>query len=238
MIVFFSFFKIGASFFSLRMPPTPYCDKIKTSSGSKMVKTECSAEKTSLSICNLSPFVQVLPAEYQNFDSIPGVSDNDVAHYGGSVDLADFCPFMQVNGIFKCIESLLWRFCRIKFVLFFYYRNLAGKLRWALCVGRDALMRTTNRVRNRQIYRRRLFQSEIDRLFVWLIDWLISIVSFLQTALWTLPWKVTAVGVCALPKTNPGPSELVSTRVRGNTGAADAMKYENTVVTFWSFASR
>ena len=37
-----------------------------------------------------------LPEQFQNFDSIPGVKDNKTAsRYGGSVNLADFCPYIQ-----------------------------------------------------------------------------------------------------------------------------------------------
>ncbi|OQV25784.1 Leishmanolysin-like peptidase [Hypsibius exemplaris] len=73
----------------------PYCDHLKSTPTAKMTKTECSAEKDSLSICNLAGFLTSLQPNYQNFDTIPGVPDNQVARYGGTVELADFCPFMQ-----------------------------------------------------------------------------------------------------------------------------------------------
>ncbi|XP_055338736.1 leishmanolysin-like peptidase [Paramacrobiotus metropolitanus] len=72
----------------------PYCNRLKTSSNN-MVKTECSTQRNALSICNLAGYSTDLPPEYQNFDSISGVPDDMVGHYGGSVDLADYCPFMQ-----------------------------------------------------------------------------------------------------------------------------------------------
>ena len=40
-------------------------------------------------------FSESLPELYQNFASLPGVNDDDVGGYGGSVTLADFCPFVQ-----------------------------------------------------------------------------------------------------------------------------------------------
>ena len=36
---------------------------------------------------------------FQNFDSIPHVSSLEVGYYGGSVALADYCPYIQVSQI-------------------------------------------------------------------------------------------------------------------------------------------
>ena len=37
-----------------------------------------------------------LPTQFQNFDWIPGVKDNKtIARFGGSVNLADYCPYIQ-----------------------------------------------------------------------------------------------------------------------------------------------
>ena len=33
----------------------------------------------------------------QYFDSLPGVSDEDLAKFGGTSELADYCPFQQVD---------------------------------------------------------------------------------------------------------------------------------------------
>lgn len=48
-----------------------------------------------MAICNLQRFPQRLPQEYQYFDDIPGVLPLDLSHYGGAVEIADFCPFTQ-----------------------------------------------------------------------------------------------------------------------------------------------
>ncbi|VDM39535.1 unnamed protein product [Toxocara canis] len=41
------------------------------------------------------PYRQSLPQDYRNFDSLSGVHADGVKHYGGSVELADFCPYNQ-----------------------------------------------------------------------------------------------------------------------------------------------
>ena len=32
---------------------------------------------------------------WQNFESIPHIPDTEVSYYGGSVALADYCPYIQ-----------------------------------------------------------------------------------------------------------------------------------------------
>ena len=46
-------------------------------------------------MCNLVHHGHMLPPPFQNFDSIPHVTKADVGHYGGSVALADYCPYIQ-----------------------------------------------------------------------------------------------------------------------------------------------
>jgi leishmanolysin-like peptidase len=48
-----------------------------------------------LALCNLVPYKTPLPVEYRNFASLKGVRREGLPHYGGSVELADFCPYNQ-----------------------------------------------------------------------------------------------------------------------------------------------
>uniref|UniRef100_A0A1I7X6L4 Leishmanolysin-like peptidase n=1 Tax=Heterorhabditis bacteriophora TaxID=37862 RepID=A0A1I7X6L4_HETBA len=55
----------------------------------------CTSQRDSLALCNLVPYKKQLPLQFRNFASIEGVSDEGMKHYGGSVELADFCPYSQ-----------------------------------------------------------------------------------------------------------------------------------------------
>ena len=58
--------------------------------------TECTDSRDAVALCNLMEYPKELPAEFQNFDFIPGVKGNkEPAKYGGSVNLADYCPYIQ-----------------------------------------------------------------------------------------------------------------------------------------------
>ena len=50
-----------------------------------------------MALCNLVHHGHSLPPPFQNFDVIPHVTARDVGHYGGSVALADYCPYIQVE---------------------------------------------------------------------------------------------------------------------------------------------
>ena len=68
----------------------PYCNKVKRDP----LETECTDDRSSVALCNLVHHGHMLPPPFQNFDSIPHVS-SDVGYYGGSVALADYCPYIQ-----------------------------------------------------------------------------------------------------------------------------------------------
>ena len=58
--------------------------------------TECTDSRDAVALCNLMEYPKELAAEFQNFDYIPGVKGNkEPARYGGSVNLADYCPYIQ-----------------------------------------------------------------------------------------------------------------------------------------------
>ncbi|XP_022253400.1 leishmanolysin-like peptidase isoform X1 [Limulus polyphemus] len=69
----------------------PYCDKVKRDP----LETECTDSRDAVALCNLVQYDRPLRREFQNFDYIPGIPDEDVGKYGGSVVLADYCPYVQ-----------------------------------------------------------------------------------------------------------------------------------------------
>ncbi|XP_045456221.1 leishmanolysin-like peptidase [Melitaea cinxia] len=69
----------------------PFCDRVK----GDPLRTECSPRRTAVVLCNLVRHDTILPRQYQHFDRLPNIPAEDVAHYGGSVSLADYCPYLQ-----------------------------------------------------------------------------------------------------------------------------------------------
>ncbi|KAF9821530.1 hypothetical protein SFRURICE_014294 [Spodoptera frugiperda] len=62
-----------------RKNPAPFCERIK----GNPLRTECSPRRNAVVLCNL------------HFDTLPNVAPGEEAHYGGSVSLADYCPYLQ-----------------------------------------------------------------------------------------------------------------------------------------------
>ncbi|KAG7161238.1 Leishmanolysin-like peptidase-like, partial [Homarus americanus] len=69
----------------------PFCNKVKRDP----LETDCTEDRSSVALCNLIEHKNQLPLHYQNFGVIPHVSSHRVGHYGGSVALADYCPYIQ-----------------------------------------------------------------------------------------------------------------------------------------------
>ncbi|XP_023292696.2 leishmanolysin-like peptidase [Lucilia cuprina] len=69
----------------------PFCSKVKQDP----LQTECTDDRNSVALCNLIRHEYRLPEQYQNFDSINNIKDGDEVFYGGSVSLADHCPYIQ-----------------------------------------------------------------------------------------------------------------------------------------------
>ncbi|XP_059612345.1 leishmanolysin-like peptidase isoform X1 [Phlebotomus argentipes] len=69
----------------------PFCSKVKRDP----LQTECTDDRNSVALCNLIRHDYPLPKEYQNFDSIAHVAAGEEEFYGGSVSLADHCPYIQ-----------------------------------------------------------------------------------------------------------------------------------------------
>ncbi|XP_070535465.1 leishmanolysin-like peptidase isoform X2 [Ptychodera flava] len=69
----------------------PYCDTV----GSVEFRLQCNTDRSSLALCNIHKYDIDLPVEYQYFNKLDGISDHELGKYGGSVEMADFCPFHQ-----------------------------------------------------------------------------------------------------------------------------------------------
>jgi len=73
----------------------PFCHSIKHDGTKSLATTRCTDQRDSLALCNLIPYKKPLPMEYRNFASLKGVRKEGQRYYGGSVELADFCPYNQ-----------------------------------------------------------------------------------------------------------------------------------------------
>lgn len=69
----------------------PFCSKVKTDP----LQTECTEDRNSVALCNLVKHEQKLPVQYQNFEKLDHVAPGHEVYYGGSVSLADHCPYIQ-----------------------------------------------------------------------------------------------------------------------------------------------
>lgn len=69
----------------------PYCNKVKRDP----LETECTEDRSSVALCNLVRHGHELPASFQNFERIAHVNTSEIGNYGGSVGLADYCPYIQ-----------------------------------------------------------------------------------------------------------------------------------------------
>ncbi|KAI6201285.1 hypothetical protein M3Y96_00825600 [Aphelenchoides besseyi] len=77
------------------LPIAPYCQLPKHDGKRSLAVTRCSSARNALSFCNLVPYKLELVPYYQYFDRLSGIASSQIAFYGGSVELADFCPFYQ-----------------------------------------------------------------------------------------------------------------------------------------------
>ncbi|KAK0059365.1 leishmanolysin-like peptidase [Biomphalaria pfeifferi] len=69
----------------------PFCNLVKRGE----LWTDCSLDRKSVVICNLVEYKQPVSARYQYFHSLPGIPTDSVSRFAGSVELADYCPFLQ-----------------------------------------------------------------------------------------------------------------------------------------------
>ena len=68
----------------------PFCVKLQQETHTK---TSCTHGYHGVGTCNLVMYKTHLPADYQYFDMLPGISNT--SYVGGRVALADYCPFIQ-----------------------------------------------------------------------------------------------------------------------------------------------
>ncbi|KAL3104237.1 hypothetical protein niasHS_002264 [Heterodera schachtii] len=73
----------------------PFCANIKHDGSRSLATTRCTDQRDSLALCNLVPYKKPLPIDYRNFAHLHGVRHEGTKYYGGSVELADFCPYNQ-----------------------------------------------------------------------------------------------------------------------------------------------
>lgn len=79
-------------------PPSPFCFQTKQTP----LHTRCTHSKDAVALCNLKKYSEFLPKEYQYFNHL-ATNDSpetvtiirDTKAFGGSVSLADYCPFYQ-----------------------------------------------------------------------------------------------------------------------------------------------
>jgi leishmanolysin-like peptidase len=69
----------------------PFCDKVKLDP----LETECTDNRDALALCNLIEYKAPLSDQYQNFDRLDNISVDALSRFGGSVMLADYCPYIQ-----------------------------------------------------------------------------------------------------------------------------------------------
>ncbi|XP_062908505.1 leishmanolysin-like peptidase isoform X6 [Mobula hypostoma] len=70
---------------------TPYCDTPRTSP----LRLMCRQDQRAVAVCNLEKYPVPVPKEYQYFDHLDGIPEKELRYYGGSVEIADYCPFTQ-----------------------------------------------------------------------------------------------------------------------------------------------
>ncbi|XP_062065235.1 leishmanolysin-like peptidase [Lepus europaeus] len=74
-----------------RQTLSPYCDTLR----SNPLQLTCRQDLRAVAVCNLQKFPKPLPQEYQYFDELSGIPAEELPYYGGSVEIADYCPFSQ-----------------------------------------------------------------------------------------------------------------------------------------------
>ncbi|KAA0715559.1 Leishmanolysin-like peptidase [Triplophysa tibetana] len=89
---------------------SPYCDSVR----SAPLQLTCRQDQLAVAVCNLQNFSRALPPEYQYFDHIAGVPEEDLSAYGGAVEIADYCPFSQEFSWHVGGEYQRSSYCRIQ----------------------------------------------------------------------------------------------------------------------------
>lgn len=106
-----------------RSSVTPYCDTVRASP----LQLTCRQDQLAVAVCNLQRYSEELPLEYQYFDSIPDVPSDQLALFGGSVEIADFCPFSQEFSWHLSGEYQRNSYCRVSLNQPDWWRNYGAE---------------------------------------------------------------------------------------------------------------
>ena len=79
-----------------------YCNILR----SNLLQLTCRQDQRAVAVYNLQKFLKPLAQEYQCFDELTEVPA-DLPYYGGSVEIADYCPFSKefsfyLSGEYQC----------------------------------------------------------------------------------------------------------------------------------------
>ncbi|XP_046331043.1 leishmanolysin-like peptidase [Haliotis rufescens] len=86
----------------------PYCEQVRRGE----LWTDCSNNRHSVALCNLVEYKAALEPRYQYFSYLKGVATQEVKRFGGSVKLADYCPYLQEFSWTSSDRSLRGSSCR------------------------------------------------------------------------------------------------------------------------------
>ncbi|KAI4790180.1 hypothetical protein KUCAC02_034793, partial [Chaenocephalus aceratus] len=106
-----------------RSSVTPYCDTVRASP----LQLTCRQDQLAVAVCNLQRYSEELPLEYQYFDSIPDVPSDQLALFGGAVEIADFCPFSQEFSWHLSGEYQRNSYCRVSLNQPDWWRNYGAE---------------------------------------------------------------------------------------------------------------
>uniref|UniRef100_A0A0N4ZY23 Leishmanolysin-like peptidase n=1 Tax=Parastrongyloides trichosuri TaxID=131310 RepID=A0A0N4ZY23_PARTI len=73
----------------------PFCVEVKHDGRMSLAQTRCTDQRDSVALCNLVPYKHQIPEKYRNFKKLRNIDNSEVSYFGGSVELADFCPYTQ-----------------------------------------------------------------------------------------------------------------------------------------------
>ncbi|XP_053733810.1 leishmanolysin-like peptidase [Synchiropus splendidus] len=104
-------------------PVTPFCNTVQASP----LQLTCRQDQLAVAVCNLQKHSQELPAEYQYFEQLPGVSEDQLVFFGGAVEIADFCPFSQEFSWHLSGEYQRNSYCRLSENQPDWWRNYAAE---------------------------------------------------------------------------------------------------------------
>ncbi|KAF3843774.1 hypothetical protein F7725_002623 [Dissostichus mawsoni] len=103
------------------------CDFVMKSCKFWMDRQRQRSDQLAVAVCNLQRYSEELPLEYQYFDSIPDVPSDQLALFGGAVEIADFCPFSQEFSWHLSGEYQRNSYCRVSLNQPDWWRNYGAE---------------------------------------------------------------------------------------------------------------